>query len=210
MYTQIIYSGFSPVYQQGFVIYGDGEIKWETSRGYIEKKGICGERIKSFNLSTEPKRAIKENLNRKDNYYIKGRLYIHQSEVAVLRKEEVVHHETKLDTTYIDEYTLNFIHGYSYQSMVRREVTKDYVFANEQEKKNYFSNKDGTRHFIKEYVNVVENELITTCDYVTRTVKSEKGEEVDKIVEIISKCTYNSVSRYDVEKMLQVLDIKIK
>lgn len=73
-------------------------------------------------LEKEPVRAIKENLNRKDNYYKKYSagpyswqngiaLYIHGSEIAVTDDGEKLAFQSKEEKNYIRAYTLQFKHG---------------------------------------------------------------------------------------------------
>lgn len=111
-------------------IYGDGEILFQTDHNSFEEyetnsKGIYtsvyNSAILSVNLAKEPVRAIKENLNRKDNYFKKHHgsyswqtgidLYIHESEISVTDDGEKLAVESDKEKCFFRAYTLKFKHG---------------------------------------------------------------------------------------------------
>ena len=108
------------------VIYGNGEILFTKTRDLnkvenAEHKSTGNGEIISFNLAKEPKNARKENLNRKDNYFLsyydtlmkwhRRALYIHVSEISVEPLGEYVAFESKGETHYKDAHKLTFLNG---------------------------------------------------------------------------------------------------
>lgn len=114
------------------VIYGNGQILFTADSGYFEPKDIknneAGEAkittdynnpydyIEAVELAKEPKRANKENLNRKDNYIlkyedyhtIKKALYIHESEISVEYIGEILAFQTEEEKDYLNTFKLTF------------------------------------------------------------------------------------------------------
>ena len=56
---------------ENIIFYAGGKVLYESSRGWLSDNQE-GYDITGMRLKTEPKRAIKVNLGRDDNYYIKG------------------------------------------------------------------------------------------------------------------------------------------
>lgn len=108
------------------IIYGGGEILYKTGRGYLEECRIQNGKIStvydgrpaSITLTTEPKRARKENLSRKDNYFLTYRgsyswetgliLYVHESEICVSDASEYIAFQTNGETNYKNAVKLHF------------------------------------------------------------------------------------------------------
>lgn len=103
------------------VIYGNGRIKYQSERDLSKLNN--GELLYFF-LSEEPKNARKENLNRKDCYFLKytpeyctwerrTALYIHESEISVSNPKEIVslRSESYGETNYKNQYNLCFMYG---------------------------------------------------------------------------------------------------
>lgn len=113
------------------IIYGNGEKLYTTGQGYFEESQISKNgkisttydgRPERVILSSEPKQARKENLNRTDNYYLKYSggynswengiaLYIHESEIQVQPAGEYIQFETHGETNYTNAVKLTFTHG---------------------------------------------------------------------------------------------------
>lgn len=80
---------------------------------------------------------------------------------------------------------------------------------------NIFYKKSGRpaeKGIIKRYyADIVYNSFLVKSDYYTRTEKDAARVEREKIAAIINDCLYNkTISHYDVEKMLDKLNISIK
>jgi hypothetical protein len=111
-------------------IYNDGEILFTSERGelqesIIDKYGkistVYDGKIRALTLATEPKRARKINLSRKDNFYLTWRgdyswesgiaLYIHVSEIAVENAGEFLAFENNGERCYKTAARLRFNNG---------------------------------------------------------------------------------------------------
>lgn len=123
-------------------IYGNGKILFQIQSDYFEEyrvdnRGIYSSvydgRPAAIILENEPVRAIKENLNRKDNYYKKyvggsyswengTALYIHESEIAVEDNGEKLAHKTEEEKCYLHGYTLHFKHGAIMQRLKAEKI----------------------------------------------------------------------------------------
>ena len=111
------------------IIYGGGEILYTAGRGYLEECQIRNGKIStvydgrpaSIILTTEPKRARKVNLSRKDNYFLTyhGKyswetgisLYIHETEISVSSVGEFIAFQTNGETNYKNAVKLHFSQG---------------------------------------------------------------------------------------------------
>lgn len=106
------------------IVYGSGKVLFRVNCGYFAEYGgrefyssLYDGRPVALILENEPKRAVKENLNRKDNYYrkVSGRyafesglaLYIHESEISVTDDGEKLAMQTREEKNYLHAYTLN-------------------------------------------------------------------------------------------------------
>ena len=103
------------------IIYGGGQILLKKNRDFFKMQN--GEML-FFYLKNEPKNARKENLNRKDNYFLKyddiygsyykerkTALYIHESEIKVSGPVEKLSFEHDGEKNYKNEYNLYFVNG---------------------------------------------------------------------------------------------------
>lgn len=176
---------------QQIIIYGHGEKLYTAGRGYFEESRITKDgkissvydgRPKAITLTTEPKRARKENLNRTDNYLLtyKGEyswqsgltLYIHESEISVTPAGEYIAFNTNGETNYKNAVMLHFTHGAEMRRCKVERVpgagsdfkppegcrwSKDY--SNNPEKPNYdvvrskpWSNEPGEPEVIKRWI----------------------------------------------------------
>ena len=121
-------------------IYGHGEKLYTADPGYFEECRISNGKISTvyhgqplgFTLSTEPKNARKENLNRTDNYFLKYHgdysfengyhLYIHESEISVSLVGEYVLFSTSGETNYCNAVNLHFTHGATMERLKMEKV----------------------------------------------------------------------------------------
>lgn len=111
-------------------IYGDGEIFYTAERGELEESRVDAKgristvydgKIRGITLATEPKRAVKLNLSRKDNFYMKYHgdyswesgisLYIHVSEISAAPAGEFLAFESNGERCYKNAVRLHFNHG---------------------------------------------------------------------------------------------------
>jgi hypothetical protein len=111
------------------IIYGHGEKLYQAGNGYFQecrsKDGKISEvydgKPVAITLGTEPKQARKENLSRKDNYFLKYHgdyswesgliLYIHESEISVSPAGEYLAFENRGEANYKKAVRLHFTHG---------------------------------------------------------------------------------------------------
>lgn len=122
-------------------IYGSGKILFQLQDHSFEeyttdKRGVYTSvydgKPAAIILEKEPVRAIKENLNRKDNYYKKHvgsyswetgvALYIHESEIAVEDNGEKLAMQTEDEKCYLHGYTLHFKHGAIMQRLKAEKI----------------------------------------------------------------------------------------
>ena len=176
------------------VIYNDGKEVFKTVGGWFEHLGENKIRydVKRLTIGGEIKKAIKENLFRKDNYIIRDKedtfqkryiLYIHEEFIPVETIGEQLHFETPTKKQYHTLYKLNVPN-------TRREISHlDKVT----DKAIY----EDTHH----------NYIIETGNY--RTVKTNLGETVEELYNRFKEDNIN-ISLYDTEKLLDKYNISIK
>ena len=117
------------------VIYGGGQIKLVKTRDLNKVSITEGKEEHTsgkvyFYLSEAPKNARKENLNRKDCYFLnytddhsgywkerKTALYIHESEISVTDLGEYVAADHNGERDFLFRYSLNFKNGYEYRKI---------------------------------------------------------------------------------------------
>lgn len=125
------------------VIYGDGKILLEKTRDLnnvmlTEGKTEFTQGRIEFYLSDTPKNARKENLNRKDCYFLnytdthngyynerKTALYVHESEISVTNLGEYVSMNSNGETCYLYRYALNFKNGFEYNEVNSEKMLVD-------------------------------------------------------------------------------------
>lgn len=164
------------------VIYGNREKLFQIQNGYFELRNINGitENVTSFKI-TEPVRANKVNLSRKDNFYVldneyyakwKERryiLYIHESEIKVNKVTEIVSCKTDTKIYYIDIADLSFLHGCT------------------------------TRN--NSYTNIIVNRR-----FITRVELTEFGKKVGEVEKSLKEKNIN-INTFDLEKIVKYYDL---
>lgn len=219
--------GFESQYQ-GFRIYQDGKILYKTDRTYLEfeeltqnneLKKYYNNRVKSFRIE-EPKRAIKLNLNRNDNFYIMEKisdytkgcvLYIHASNIQVEFLGDLLSFKTEHEQNFIDAYKLTFKYGFVINETISKEVDKSYKL--EKNETLHTMQKDGeTIYKITSYNPVEKFEGVFTGDYYTEKIESDFRKTNNQIAKDFSDILkYNqNFSHYDIEKLLAKFDITYK
>lgn len=136
LHLTITANGFKAPYEFGkIVIYGHGEKLFERDdlqAFELRKQANGAEHLTevyrggpvAITLAGEIKRAIKENLNRKDNFTLtypveyfprerRQALYIHESEIAVEDLGEVLAMETEEQKCYLHGVRLRFLHPFA-------------------------------------------------------------------------------------------------
>ena len=120
--------------------------------------------------------------------------------------------EPKIDRVICDSYTLkegeNFGSGYG----LDKEHAVVGVFDTSESILNKRTNKPAEKGILRRYFEGVQyNDFIVKSDHYTRTEKDTARKEREQLASIINGCLYNkTVSHYDVEKLLQKLNISIK
>jgi hypothetical protein len=168
------------------IIYGNGKILFETYYGWFE---TCNEHdryshndIIEFTI-TEPVKALKENLSRKDNYYMLSKdrilgntyiLFIHESEISVTNRHEFLVMETETARNYLTGADLFF-----HLSPVKIQ----------------------TYQGIKEL-----NSFFSTERYYTKTEKTTLGQKIDNIQETL-KTKNIKITSYDIQRLLEIYDL---
>lgn len=122
------------------IIYGNGEKLYTAESGYFEECKTKNGKISTvyhgqpiaFTLGSEPKKARKENLNRKDNYFVVYHgdyswengltLYIHESEISVSFAGEYIAFDTNGETNYKNAVMLHFTHGATMERLKMEKV----------------------------------------------------------------------------------------
>lgn len=230
---------------QRIVIYGDGVILYDNPERYFEQYTIEGEKLKSITLgklntlylNNEPKRANKENLNRKDNYIIKWKneyslfwgyaLYIHKDEINVEYLGEKIAMQTKTETNYLHTYNFKFAAGAirDVWHFEKLPYDKDFILPDGArfgsymgtEKTPCFEIKEdrttGEKFIAKRWITQETiHETITTKRFYSKTIYSDDEKQRREYVKLINKkrCFYKDISSYEIEKLQQYFDIKLK
>ena len=219
--------GFESQYQ-GFRIYQEGKILYKTDRTYLELneliqnneiKSFYNNRLKSFKIE-DPKRAIKLNLNRNDNFYIMEKvsdytkgyiLYIHANNVQVDFLGELLSFKTEHEQNFIDAYKLTFKYGFTINETISKEVDKNYKL--EKNETLYTTQKDGeTIYKITSYNPIEKFDGIFTGDYFTKKVESDYRKMNNQIAKDFNNILSHNqnFSHYDIEKLLAKFNIAYK
>ena len=169
------------------VVYGDGEKLYEIDKNcfvpckmYTNSRGneVINEspywyKIDSIQLEKNPVTARKENLNRKDNYFLSYKreyywrengiaLYIHNSEISVKSLGDVLAMETEEERNYLATFELTFKNPVVISEyMIEKIVCDNYTLA-ENEK---WGNGYGTK----------ENPAVDTFDSTNSVFAIKKG-----------------------------------
>lgn len=225
------------------VIYGGGKILFQINQDYLEEYGTnnrgiytaaYGGRVHAMNLKTAPKRAIKENLERKDNYYLKYRgdyswesgkvLYIHGSEINVIDDGEKLAMETEEEKNYLHAFTLENNAGF-----VMKRLHCERVFDagpkwtipdggkwgsgyGPEDAPQYDLSHDDKWVLKKWFTFETVTQLKTAQRFYTRCEYSENRKRAK---EIAKRCNennvfYKDVSFYEIEKLLKFYDLEEK
>lgn len=227
------------------VVYGGGKILFESDSNYLEEHktgdrgvftSVYDGRPVALILEKEPVRAIKENLNRKDNYYRKytGRysfesgyiVYIHESEISVTDDGEKLAHSSDREKNYLHAYTLHFKHGAIMQRLKVEKVpdaAPDFTPTDGGKWGSDYGTKEAPQYDVikKSLINkesfVVkrwrEKETIysmeTKSGCYCRTEYSDFRIKAKEVTEKINKqkIFYKDVSFFEIEKLLEVFDL---
>ena len=219
--------GFESAYK-GFRIYQDGKILYKTDRTYLEYEELTqnnelkkyyNNRVKSFKIE-EPKRAIKLNLNRNDNFYIMEKidnyikgyvLYINANNIQVDFLGDLLSFKTDHEQNFIDAYKLTFKYGFVIDETISKEVDKSYKL--EKNETLYTMQKDGETIYKVASTNPVEKfDGIFTGDYFTKKIESDFRKISNKIAEDFTNILKHNqnFSHYDIEKLLAKFNITYK
>lgn len=223
-------------------IYENGEILFSTSNGFLEEYsnnrlfGTC-DRVFCLNLTNEIKRAIKVNLDRKDNFYVKkvGRysfetgkaVYIHISEISVENIGEQLAFDTKDEKCYLQGIILRKENAFT---MKRKRYEKIYCdnftlpeggkwsscYGSDIDHACYdpFTDKEGKKGVVKRWFEIETiSELLTGKNGYTRMEYSEERKQREKLADRMNELNifgHNHISHYDIEKLLEYFDITEK
>lgn len=230
-------------------IYGNGKILFQTENHKLtqfrenkngEFKDVYDGDILTLHLSTEPVRAIKENLNRKDNYFRKHStgtgswnvgtaLYIHESEITVVSLGEKLAMATTDQKNYLNAFHFTFVHGAEVRRLHAERVPnagKGWTIPDggrwsncygSAEKPCYdtFTPHDGGEiQVIKRWSTLEKiNEMDTASRYYCRT---EYSDEYKKCRRIADFCNENrifyghTISAYDIQKFMKHFNVEEK
>ena len=225
-------------------IYGNGEIKfsdnnwcfeeYHTSRSDRYESTYMG-KVDEINLSKIPVRAIKVNLSRKDNYFVKqhGRydfekgiaLYIHESEISVQDDGEKIAMQNENQTCYLHAYTLTFQHGFKINRPHLEKIICDGSWKLPENGRwgNFYGTTenpcfdtfqhDNESGVIKRWRTTETAYTLTTkAGPYSRIEYSDECLENQRIADAINdaRCFTRSVSHYDIERLKKICDIKLK
>lgn len=166
-------------------------------------------------------------------------LYVHISEIDAVNLGEIVHMQHNGETDYIEAFKLIFKHGGEIKkvNVDRLSVPEGWTIPEEEQKngahwkrglgdfnnsydtpsserKSFFQKKHPDQpdyNLIHWYITTEPlTENYYTGDYISRIKKDADREQRDRIAEIMTECTHGSISHYDVEKMLEKLNITIR
>lgn len=226
------------VYGDGVILYDNPEGYIEEYTINNDKlNSMYPGKLNTLHLNNEIKRANKENLNRKDNYILKYKhsyslysgyaLYIHKDEINVEYLGEKIAMQSKTETNYLNTYKLTFAAGavrdvYNYE---RYEYDKDFTLPEGARWSScmgteahpcydvYNNRATGESGIIKRWATVETiKETITTKRGYCKTVYTEEEQKRREYVKFINekRCFYKDISSYELEKLQQYFDIKLK
>ena len=154
------------------VIYGNGEILMEKTRDLANISGL--DRLVSFEIDNSPVKARKENLNRKDNYYLPYRpdwdrysktartaLYIHVSEVTFESCGEYVDVETNGAKHYLYKYNVTFKNATARRVSVEKMNVPGSWTLPDGAKWHRIGDYDNTYEIIDDATNALKKEIAT-------------------------------------------------
>ena len=229
------------------VIYGDGKKYMEKTRDLASvaewKNGKVVDsyfdKILSINLTSEPKTARKENLSRKDNYYLtfkddlfherRTALYIHISEIDFEDLGEYIAMEHNGEKDYLYAYKVGFKHGATADIVhyERLNVSGDWTIPESEKAKGakwgeygrnvYYTRptttaKDGTVFNLvhRYFTTETISETYYTSEGYHKIEKDDSRKEREELAEVLSKALGKHISHYDIDSLLKVVSITIK
>ena len=224
-------------------IYGDGEIKYTIDQGYLEEyhtrnnvyTSVYDGRVQCMYLSKEPVRALKLNLNRKDNFYMKhvgkysfesGKaLYVHESEIHVTNDGEKLAMQTDEEKNYLAAFTLENQSGFLMRRCHIEEVKNagpDWKIPDGGKWGNTYGTENSPCYDVDTHWKTGETRVLKRwCTFETITklqtaqrfyVRTEYSENRIRAKEIAKKINenkvfYKDVSFYEIEKLLTFFDL---
>lgn len=214
-------------------IYDGENILFQTCRPYelnIEVNGLTIRNARKINFDKSDVFEVKSE-NKNDGLFRNGKdLYIPVSVISVKSITEKKHNEIHGETNYKNIYVLEF-HCEAFRWNTHYEKLNDFPpdmtiekydingkwgSGYSKEHNMYDVHEDpitGKTWVSKQYLTYdVMTEITIESDYYTRTEKTDERIEREKIANIISSCMYgtNSISHYEVERIMEKLNISIK
>lgn len=172
-----------------------------------------------------------------DRYTIRNdrALYIHTNYINVENVGEFLSLETNGEKDYLTLYKLTFVNVQTVKEpKIDRVICDNYTLKDGEKFGSYYgpdkdhaiistfdtsesifikkAGKPAEKGILKHYLEDVQyKELIVKSDYYTKTEKDAARIEREKLAEIMTACLHNtSFSHYDIERLLQKLNISIK
>lgn len=225
-------NGATTNYNNLFIYDGD-KILFETCRPYelnLEIKNLTIRNARKLSFDKCDCFEIKSN---KESYSLSNNgkdLYIHSSIISVEKVEEKQRLQAHGETNYKNVYTLKLnCDSYRWNKHIEKitGLPKDTPLTDYDSNGKWgggFSktcnmydtsenHKTGEINLFKRWLTYDKTtEIIVESDYYTRTEKTEERIEREKIADIITSCIYSgkTISHYEVEKILEKLNISIK
>jgi hypothetical protein len=226
-------------------IYGNGEILFTLEQSYLEEYSEKGDTYGSIYygavitlyLENEIKRALKKNLNRSDNFYVKfvgdyswesgKEIFIHESEIQVIDDGEKLSMKTEHEKNYLHAFTLLNKNGFFMNRTCNEKIVTGDVKWTLPENGRWsscygtienpcydtFENKiTGEKGVIKRWIEPETiTELKTAQRGYCRTEKDDYRKKceslADKMNELNIFGSSTYVSHYDIERLLQHFDV---
>ena len=213
-------------------LYEGEKVVFHTSRPYgldFEIEGISIRNARKIDFKKGDVFTVKSS-KAETNVFRSGKdIYIPASVISVAKVAEVVHSNNNGEVQYINEYTLDF-HCKAFRWIPYCE--RIYDFPKNTPLEDYDKNgkwhsgfrtdcntydtrkdKNGVDYVTKRWKTYESISKITVRgDYITRSEKSADRIERERLAEIINSCLYSNktITHYEVEKLLDKLDIKVK
>lgn len=189
------------------VIYGNGKIYYTDERAELKIYAIqqnryghdaltdtFGRKLVSVRLRQEPKRALKENLNRTDNYFLRYErkywpeiskaLYIHISEIDAQPLGDVIALENDDERSYLAAARLRFLNGADFEILHYDRIPYDPDFQIPEPDGRWSEHQIGTKdapcyHIVdrsKAIIRKREEKFIVRC--WAETISEENAETI--------------------------------
>jgi hypothetical protein len=195
-YRPYVYNGLQC---ESLVFYSKGKILYKSNSGFLEDE-TSKQDVTEIKVKNEFKRALKEDLNRKDNFYLKGRreysfddgqvFYINCDLENINIKYTDFEHKFNTET----EEVL-----YKYAVITAKDLFKRYESYLDKDQKLQYKEID------TESIKVFKE---------SKHIKNKLGLQVERIEKHLKKHTnkHNNpvLSSYDIEKLLRVVNITTK